>query len=120
MLKPAFALLISLLVLGSACHRTELKKYYTRISSEELATYDSVKELGRSGGGLFYNAVKEVQGKFGSSYMDTILVLQRLERGEKAGVYKINDAVLTNDSTLILYDNPLMVIGTNANFEKGL
>jgi len=105
------------ILLSAGCERTGLKKYYTRISPEEFASYDSVVVSVKSKYGKVYHAYKRSKRRF----MNDFLVFEKSVDGEKTALYKMQgDVEVKNDSTFIMYGSPLLVIGDTVNWVKGL
>ncbi len=107
---------IIFILLSAGCERTGLKKYYTRISPEEFASYDSVVMTVKSKYGKVYHTYKRSRGKF----MNDFLIFEKSINGEKA-LYKMQgDVEVKNDSTFIMYGSPMLVVGDTVNWVKGL
>ena len=108
---------IAFLFVFSSCARTGLKKYYTRISPEEFASYDSAVFKVKSKYGNVYRAYQHVRGNFKIDF----LVYQKIENGEKGGLYKLDSFTeIKNDSTFIFYGDPLQTNSDSNNWPKGL
>lgn len=113
---PALLVIIFLLMLMS-CSRSGLKKYYTRISPEEFAAYDSVVLAVKSKYGKVYHVWKRSGRGFRLEYF----ILVKTIKGEKAKYFKMDiDTEIKNDSTFMLPDPQLMTSGDTSDWVKGL
>ncbi|WP_448699725.1 hypothetical protein ACFGVR_21740 [Mucilaginibacter sp. AW1-3] len=121
-MRNLLLLLGLLLILANvSCSRTGLKKYYTRISAEEFASYDSTSIIATSKYGVIYHAFTHAQGRLLTSFKVDFWVFEKYDGKKKLGLYKLDPSTeLKNDSTLIFYGMPLKVAGDTSNWPKGI
>jgi len=121
MRKLSFLLCLFLWVLNSSCGRTGLKKYYTKISPEEFASYDSTSIVANSKYGVVYRAFSHTASKLSGNFKIDFLVFEKYTGGKRSGLFKLDElAEIRNDSTFIFYGNPLKIVADTSNWVKGI
>lgn len=117
MKKIISLLCLCFLIAIVACTRTGLKKHYTRISPQEFASYDSVILSVKSKYGVVYHVYTRSDRGFKLDF----LVFEKITEHHKAGLFKMDEQTeIKNDSTFLLGDPPLIMVGDTINWPKGL
>ena len=96
--------------------QTETNRYYHEISAQDFSGYDSTRLVVKSKYGNVYHSVKREK----SGYTLGLYVFEKIEQDKKT-IFEMDELTqIGNDSTFMLCEPPLKIVGDTTNWINGI